>query len=153
MLTDVKKDTTVLAPQMNHTAHRSLRRKMREKNAKLTLIANQTTAIKENVYTQKMETTVKRTLNVEKLHHARTMSVLPQQKKEKLVLVIMNVDLIQLVEMENAKRCSHLKIMLKVTDNCQLCKSGFATKLIGTESMCVEKKPVTGKCIKNYEKS
>ena len=48
---DVKKDTTVLSPQMNHTAQRSLRRKMGEKNAKLTLIANQTTAIKENVYT------------------------------------------------------------------------------------------------------
>ena len=39
------------------------------------------------------------------------------------------------------------------SNNWQLCKSGFATKLIGTESMCVEKKPVTGKCIKNYEKS
>ena len=52
MSTDEKKDITALSPQMNHIAQSSLRRrKTREKNAKLTLTANQTTAIKENAYT------------------------------------------------------------------------------------------------------
>lgn len=51
MSTDAKKDITALSPQMNHTAQRSLRRKKKEKNAKSTLTANQTTVIKENAYT------------------------------------------------------------------------------------------------------
>ena len=39
------------------------------------------------------------------------------------------------------------------SDNWQLCKSGHATQLIGTESMCVDKKQETTTCEKNYEKS